>query len=122
MIVAKCLLNYFYKEDKSKQNRDELIRHKDERKANTNIEAIIASVNQCKAHLESLLDKLGPNEANLLSNSLDWPTILTSFGIISSDMIAINKLLKERSCKDLKNCVFVPRMFSEDVDPNLQVY
>jgi hypothetical protein len=56
----------------------------------------------------------------LLSNNLDWPTILTSFGIISSDMIAINKLLKEKSCKDLKNCVFVPRMFSEDVDPNLQ--
>ena len=67
------------------------------------------------------MDKLGPNESQLVSNNLDWPTILNSFGIISSDLIAINKMIKEKNCKDLKNFVFVPRMFSEDVDPNLQV-
>ena len=94
---------------------------KDDRKANTNLETIISNLTQCKMHLESLLDKFGANETNLLTNNLDWPTILSSFGIISSDMISVNKLLKEKSCKDLKNCVFVPQSFSEDVDPDLQV-
>lgn len=82
---------------------------------------MINHIEQCKIHLEILLEKLGVNETQLLSNNLDWPAISASFSIISSDMIAINKSLKEKSCYSLKSCVFVPKVFSEDVDQNLQV-
>lgn len=85
-----------------------------------NLAPIIHDIAECKSHLEGLLEKLGPNEYSLASGTLDWPTVLGVLGILSSDMIKISKFMREKQAFNLKNTVFVPKAFSEDIDPQLQ--
>jgi mediator of RNA polymerase II transcription subunit 8 len=56
-----------------------------------------------------------------MNNSIDWPTLLNSFAIISSDLITISKVLRDKNAANLRNTIFVPKSFSEDVDASLQV-
>ncbi len=91
------------------------------KKIPSNIDRLKLDINECKRHLESLLEKLSQTEIQYLNNATDWPTLLNSFAILSSDLITISKVLKDKNAINLKNSVFVPKSFSEDVDQLLQV-
>jgi len=86
------------------------VQKRDERKMG-NLESIIHDLKDLKTDIENLLEKLGQNEYQLITNQLDWPTILNSMAILSSDMIKINKLLREKKCHSLKELCFCANVF-----------
>jgi hypothetical protein len=61
------------------------------------------------------------NEQFLLENQTDWTMILNSLRIVSTNLISISKFIKDKKEMTLKTYILVPKMFSEEVDPELKV-
>ena len=61
------------------------------------------------------------NEQFLLENQTDWTMILNSLRIVSTNLISISKFIKDKKEMNLKTYILVPKMFSEEVDPELKV-
>ena len=69
-----------------------------------------------------LLIKIGSSEMALgPEGQTDWPTLLNSLRIVSTDLISICKFIKDKKEMMLRSCVLMPKNFSEDVDSELKV-
>ena len=77
-------------------------------------------IQECKSSLDMLLVKI-ENEQFLLENQTDWTMILNSLRIVSTNLISISKFIKDKKEMNLKTYILVPKMFSEEVDPELKV-
>lgn len=79
-----------------------------------NLDVLIHDVNECKNSLELLLLKIGSDQT--LDNQLDWPLILNSLRIVSTNLISITKFIKDKKDSVLKSSIVVPKHFSEEID------
>ena len=65
-----------------------------------------------------LLVKLNDVDA---SRNCDWPAILNSLRIVSTNLISISKLVRDKRDIMFKSLVLLPKLCSEDVDHHIQV-
>ena len=52
---------------------------------------------------------------------IDWPVILNSLRIVSTNLITITKFIKDRKDIMFKSIILLPKFFSEDVDLEIKV-
>ncbi|RNA32977.1 mediator of RNA polymerase II transcription subunit 8 [Brachionus plicatilis] len=95
-----------------------------DQKVNDNLDSLIHDLKECKYSLEHLLVNLGNDEQRLAYNEVDWLSILNSLRIASTNLISISNFFKhlnrEKRDFSLKTSVVLPKVYSEEVDPELQ--
>lgn len=88
---------------------------RDEKLLEASLDAMFARVKELKGSLELLLFRLETEY-----ETLNWPSFLDSFALISSQLNGLNKLLKSEKCPAFKNYILLPLLLSPDRDPELE--
>lgn len=104
---------------------------KDSAKLSENLDSLIHDLRLCKQSMEMLLSNLVEPEAMNYEKKVDWPTVLNSLRIISTNLISISNFLRDKSDRRddnkrelllaLKTSIVVPKHYSEEVNPELRV-
>ncbi|XP_064625327.1 mediator of RNA polymerase II transcription subunit 8-like [Lineus longissimus] len=88
---------------------------REEKQLEASLDAITQKVRDLKNSLTTFLLKL-EHEYEVLN----WPTVLDSFALISSQLNSLNKILKSDKCPMLRNRVLLALRLSADHDPELE--
>ncbi|XP_013407255.1 mediator of RNA polymerase II transcription subunit 8-B [Lingula anatina] len=87
---------------------------RDEKQLDNSLEATIQRVQDLKGSLSALLVKLETEY------TLNWPSVLDSFALLSGQISSLNKLLKHEKTPLLRNYVLLPLLLSPDRDADLE--
>jgi hypothetical protein len=87
-----------------------------EPKALENLDMLIRDLKECRNSIEMLLIKI--NSENV--ETIDWPAILNSLRIVSTNLISISKFIRDKKDMLLKSVILMPKFFSEDIDPEIK--
>jgi hypothetical protein len=85
-------------------------------KALESLDMLIRDLKECRSSIEMLLYKI--NTENY--EQIDWPAILNSLRIVSTNLISISKLVRDKRDLMLKSVILLPKFWSEDIDPELK--
>jgi len=88
----------------------------EEMNLDSSLDAMIKRVNDIKASINQFLWKLDHEH-----ETLNWPSVLDSFALLSSQLCTLQKLLTNEKTAQLKNYVFVPLHLQPDRDMELEV-
>lgn len=81
----------------------------------SSVEGLISRAKELKNALELFLAKIEHNHT-----MLNWPTVLDSFALLSSQITNIIALLKNEKIAPLQNFSVIPYRLSQDNDPELE--
>ncbi|GLH15879.1 Mediator of RNA polymerase II transcription subunit 8 [Gryllus bimaculatus] len=85
-----------------------------ERQVDSALDALIERVNDIKLTIIGLLNKLDSEY-----NSINWPTFLDNFALLSSELTAIRKLLNKNRMPCLQELTVLPLKLSPQCDESL---
>ncbi len=85
-------------------------------KAFESLDMLIRDLKECRSSIEALLFKLSSENYE----QIDWPAIFNSLRIVSTNLISISKLVRDKKDLMLKSVILMPKFWSEDIDPDLR--
>ncbi|XP_071449747.1 mediator of RNA polymerase II transcription subunit 8 isoform X2 [Hetaerina americana] len=87
---------------------------REEKQLEASLDAIIMRVNDLKTSIASMLVKL-ENEYE----TLNWPTFLDNFALMSGHLTALSKVLSNEKCAALRSLAVLPLLLSPERDEEL---
>ncbi|XP_034243238.1 mediator of RNA polymerase II transcription subunit 8 [Thrips palmi] len=87
---------------------------REEKQLDMALDAIIMRVNDLKQSISNMIVKL-----ELEHETLNWPTFLDNFALMSGQLTALTKVLTQDKCPALRNLVVLPIQLSQERDPEL---
>ncbi|XP_074650420.1 mediator of RNA polymerase II transcription subunit 8-like [Tubulanus polymorphus] len=88
---------------------------REEKQLEAALDALVQKLKDLKSALTSFLIKLEHEY-----ESSNWPTMLDSFALITSQLNSLHKLLKSDRCPPLRNYILLPLVLNPDRDPELE--
>ncbi|XP_049818038.1 mediator of RNA polymerase II transcription subunit 8 isoform X2 [Aethina tumida] len=90
------------------------MQQREEKQLETALESIIQRVNDLKNSIMSMIFKV-ENEYE----SINWPTFLDNYALISGQLISLSKVLSHDKCPPLRNLTVLPLLLSPEKDEQL---
>ncbi|XP_046398752.1 mediator of RNA polymerase II transcription subunit 8 [Ischnura elegans] len=87
---------------------------REEKQLEASLEAIIMRVNDLKTSIASMLVKLESEY-----ETLNWPTFLDNFALMSGHLTALSKVLSNEKCVALRSLAVLPLLLSPERDEEL---
>ncbi|KAL1131886.1 hypothetical protein AAG570_011497 [Ranatra chinensis] len=87
---------------------------REEKQLEAALDAILVRVNDLKTSILSMICKLEQE-----SETLNWPTLLDNFAILSGQLVSLSKMLAHDKCPALKNLTVLPLHLSPERDEQL---
>lgn len=87
---------------------------REEKQLDMALDNIIMRVNDLKQSISNMIVKL-----ELEHETLNWPTFLDNFALMSGQLTALTKVLTQDKCPALRNLVVLPIQLSQERDPEL---
>jgi len=88
---------------------------KEEKQLDTSLDELIQRVRELKQSIASFIYKLENDYQNI-----SWPSLMESFGVLSSGLSTTKRLLKMEKMPLLRNYVLFPILLAPDRDPHLE--
>ncbi|XP_005102532.2 mediator of RNA polymerase II transcription subunit 8 [Aplysia californica] len=88
---------------------------KEEKQLDSSLDDLIHRVRELKQSIASFIYKLENDYQNIT-----WPSLMESFGVLSSGLSTTKRLLKTEKMPLLRNYVLFPILLSPDRDPHLE--